>query len=46
MLFALREPLLEGSLGEPASGGETDSGEPEGEASLGLQKTDKMKCHL
>lgn len=35
-LFAPREPLLTGSLGECAPGGEPGSEEPEGEACLGL----------
>lgn len=39
-LFAPREPLLTGSLGESAPGGEPGSGEPKGEACLGLAAED------
>lgn len=39
-LFAPREPLLTGSLGESAPGGEPGSEEPEGEACLGLTAED------
>lgn len=39
-LFVPREPLLTGSLGESAPGGEPGSGEPKGEACLGLAAED------
>lgn len=40
VLFAPKRPLLTGSLGESARGGEWGSGEPEEEACLGLAPLD------
>lgn len=42
VLFAPKKPLLTGSLGDSARGGEPASGESEGEACLGLAPLDVL----